>query len=241
LGGEEGDGRDLSLGRVQGNGGDWLELLVTEDMDLRGWRLVMEDRNGAAGELRFSEDPLLADLKAGSILTIAEDMAEDSSYDPAGGDWRFHLRAGPEGSGALVSATPFSVTAAGWQLQIFDAKGFVRLGPVGEGVSPRRGLSSKEVGQLSEVPGATTRANSPAYGSSTNSSFGLPNEGQDLELLRWGPGAVVEVDSGSPVDSGNTEDSKNSTEKVDSCGCGGGALPVGGMLVLPLLLRRRRA
>lgn len=246
LGGEEGDGRDLSLGRVQGNGGDWLELLVTEDMDLRGWRLVMEDRNGPAGELRFSEDPRLSDLKAGTILTIAEDMAEDSSYDPDGGDWRFHLRAGADGSGTLVSASTFSVTAAGWQLQIFDAEGFVRLGPVGEGISPRRGLSSKEVGQLSEVPTSATRANSPAYSPSENSSFGLPNEGQDLEMLRWGPGTVVEVDSGEWVDSGGDEDrgpatdSKKSSEKADSCGCGGGPAVAAWMLGLPLLWRRRR-
>ncbi|MBA2320329.1 MAG: CotH kinase family protein, partial [Deltaproteobacteria bacterium] len=95
---------DTALGRLAGNGGDWIELVVTEDgTDLRGWRITMEDRIGPAGEISLSDDPLLADLRAGTLLTIAEDLPEDAAYDPDGGDWRFHLRAGADGSGRYVS------------------------------------------------------------------------------------------------------------------------------------------
>ncbi len=68
-------------GLVQGNLGNWIELVVTEDhVDIRGWKLVWEedfsvggvvDRRG--GEVIFSPTAnLLSDLRRGTILTISE-------------------------------------------------------------------------------------------------------------------------------------------------------------------------
>ena len=206
LGGADGDGSDSALGRVAGNGGDWIELLVVEDADLRGWRLTMTDRTGEAGSLTFTQDPLLAQVRAGTILTIAEDLPEDAAYAPERGDWRFHLRAGAHGSGRYVSATPFEVTGRDWQLLVQDTEGRVRFGPAGEGVSPRDGVSSREVGLLQGTPTTATRRGDPAYGASVTSTFGGPNlweDGtQDLAALRGETGAVVDLDEqpeGAPV------------------------------------------
>ena len=53
--------------------GDWLELQVGRSgLDLRGWRLTDNDTLSAAdeGSLIFSDDPLLADLPAGTVIRV---------------------------------------------------------------------------------------------------------------------------------------------------------------------------
>ncbi len=125
-------GGDAALGAVAGNGGDWLELVVVETTDLRGWRVALTDRRGEAGGFTFLDHPVLAAVPAGTLITIAEDLPEALDFDPTGGDWRFHLRAGADGPAVAVSATPFEVTHREWQLVLYDADGYVRFGPVGE-------------------------------------------------------------------------------------------------------------
>lgn len=256
LGGEDGDGADATLGRVLGNGGDWIELLAIEDVDLRGWTLTMTDRNGDAGALVFSDDPLLANVRAGTLFTIAEDLPEDPAYDPDRGDWRFHLRAGASGAGRYVSATAFDVTSRDWQLTIQDGDGHVRFGPVGEGVEPRAGISGEEVGLLQAMPDAKTRRDDGAYGAEARSTFGAPNvwgDGeQDLSGYREEPGGVVDVggdDSGVVADSGGDEDMDGRDDGPGddagaiACGCQTTA-PTGGvraaLVGLAILAARRR-
>ena len=96
---EDDDGEqasDVFLGRIVGNGGDWFELVVTaEVLDVRGWQILIDDDGGSTlATLTFSQDPLLATLEAGTIVTIAEDLLEDASYDPDAGDWGIQLTAG---------------------------------------------------------------------------------------------------------------------------------------------------
>ncbi len=198
------DGADDAFGRIEGNGGDWIELLVIEDhLDLRGWRLELTDRRGDAGTLLFTDDPLLADLRSGTLLTVAEDLPEDPAYDPGGGDWRFHLRAGAEGSGRYVSASPFDVTHREWQLTAFDADGAVRFGPAGEGIAPESGIGSDEVGLLAADPDGLLRRSSSAYTDGNHSTFGAPNRWdggqQDLSALR---SVIDPVDTGAASDGG---------------------------------------
>ncbi len=75
--------RSRGWARIQGNGGDWIELVVTDDhADLRGYWLYWEndnDENGVVaqndderGYLRFSDDAFYADLRSGTIITITE-------------------------------------------------------------------------------------------------------------------------------------------------------------------------
>lgn len=82
----------LSDGRIQANGSDWIELVVTKDnLDIRGWQIrwAETDSNEAAeangtdiwygngnveqGTLTFSSDPNWSNLKAGTIITIVQD------------------------------------------------------------------------------------------------------------------------------------------------------------------------
>ena len=100
---------DVYFGRVLGNGGDWMELVVTQDhTDIRGWRIRwIETQGGDAdgtdiwygagnvpqGEIVFSNSAVWADLRAGTIITITENSAalggldSDTSFDPCQGDW----------------------------------------------------------------------------------------------------------------------------------------------------------
>ena len=248
LGGGDATGTeaDAALGRMLGNGGDWIELLVVQDhADLRGWRLSMQDRSGPRGELTFTYDPLLGDLRAGTIVTIAEDLAADAAYDPDGGDWRFHLRASASGSGRYVSAADFDVTSADWQLTMRDAAGYVRFGPAGEGVSPTSGISGKEVGLYAADPDVSARRTSAAFMDAESSTYGAPNVwdggAQDLTALRGLPPGRTEGDSAdtstdtsggsgdtSADTSGDTDAASNggtepgdtaSADKAGGCGC----------------------
>ena len=201
-------GGDAALGQLPGNGGDWIELVVTEAVDLRGWRITMEDRLGPAGDLTFGDDPLLSDLAPGTLLTIAEALPEDPAYDPAGGDWRFHLRASAGASGRYVTAADFDVTALDWRLTLWDAEGNIRFGPVGESVAPRSGISGSEVGRLEGAADSGVRRDSDLYSDGTGSTYGGPNTWDDEEQdLGWVPEGTVPVEEPGPTPKPPTADS----------------------------------
>jgi len=93
LGGDNSGKIDESFfGRVKGNGGNWLELVVLENhLDIRGWQLRWLENDGEAdptysgpalwdpthpdwsqGILTFSSHPVWSNLLAGTIITISE-------------------------------------------------------------------------------------------------------------------------------------------------------------------------
>jgi hypothetical protein len=65
---------DAFFGRVAGNGGDWMEfVVVTDHVDMRGWRLDWEEVADAQfGTVTLSQAPFWADVRAGTILTFTE-------------------------------------------------------------------------------------------------------------------------------------------------------------------------
>jgi hypothetical protein len=90
----------LPDGRIQGNGGNWIELVVTQDhLDIRGWQLRWaetgaSDTDGTniwfgdssveQGILTFSQTASLwEDLRSGTILTIGQpkDIEVDTDFD----------------------------------------------------------------------------------------------------------------------------------------------------------------
>lgn len=80
--------------RIQHNGGDWLELAVTQDhADLRGYTLLWANDesdpvNGTSigdspderGFIKFSDDKAWADLRAGTIITLRDDSKITSVF-----------------------------------------------------------------------------------------------------------------------------------------------------------------
>ncbi len=170
---------DSHFGRIVGNGGDWFELVVTGDhVDARNWRLRVSNDTGAPTEqvttLVLTNSSIWSNLRAGTIITVGEDQADNVSYDPGNGDWWIHVRAGTSGSGQYISALDFPVSNNNWQLTIQNSLLQTVFGPVGEGVFPVSGVGGDEVFKLEEDP---TPFLTPldSYNDGTSSTFGAPN------------------------------------------------------------------
>lgn len=187
---DEAGGRasDSYFGRVQGNGGDWFELVViTDHLDMRGWQLdILED--GVVDEtLDLMDVSIWSDLRSGTIITVAEDVPTDVSYRPEAGDWWINVQANDDADGVFIEASAFPVSNNNWQLLIRDDAGTVVFGPAGEGVSPPGGVSATEVFRLEGDPSATVTPGSNDYDDGADfSTFGAPNRwgAQDLASLR---------------------------------------------------------
>ena len=171
---------DSYFGRVPGNGGDWFELVVVKDhSDMRGWQLDTFVSDKLDKTLTLTNDPIWSDLRAGTIITVAQDVPTDVSYDPAAGDWWINVQARNDADGRYISAKSFTVNNKDWQLRIRNLSGALIFGRAGEGVSPLDGVSGTEVLILKTDPSADVTANSPDYDTNHHfSTFGAPN--------RWG-------------------------------------------------------
>jgi hypothetical protein len=216
-------GSDTFWGSVPGNGGDWFELVVTLDhVDLRGWDLVITNETGSPTEttdvLTLSADPIWSDLRAGTIITVSEQLASDVSYAPdlVTQDFWINVEASNGAPGTYITASNFPVSNDDWQLTVRDASDQVVFGPAGEGVNPTGGVGSDEVFKLEEDPSQTIHPFSD-YNDGTSSTFGSPNvyaggtAVQDFTALRFPDGDgdgypdVVETNTGtfvSPLDTG---------------------------------------
>ncbi|HPY77438.1 MAG TPA: hypothetical protein PLQ45_06305 [Anaerohalosphaeraceae bacterium] len=184
---------DSFFGRVAGNGGDWFELVVIADhLDMRNWKLDIYENGVLNKTLSLTNHALWSDLRSGTIITVAEDLPTDVSYDPAAGDWWIHVQAANGADGTYIEASNFPVSSSNWQLRIRNASGTVIFGPAGEGISPAGGIGNDEIFRLEADPSAATTANSPDYDSGKDlSTFGAPNQWgrQNIEALR---GAAAE-------------------------------------------------
>jgi len=170
---------DSYWGQILGNGGDWFELVVTQDhLDARGFKLVLTDDTGGPGQvtqtLTLSQNSLLADLRAGTIITVSEVLPDDAGFDQLTGDWWINFQAAAGAGGQFITPADFSVSHQSWQLTIKDALGQVVFGPAGEGVKPVSGVGNDEVFKLEEDP-APYITPFAAYNDGTSSTFGAPN------------------------------------------------------------------
>jgi hypothetical protein len=171
---------DSFFGRVPGNGGDWFELVVIKDhLDMRGWQLDTFVSGKLDKTLTLTAQPIWSDLRAGTIITVAQDVPNDVSYDPAAGDWWINVQASSSADGKYISAKSFDVSNKNFQLRIRNISGAVVFGPAGEGVAPNAKVGDTEVFILKDDPSAVVAANSPDYSTNKHfSTFGAPN--------RWG-------------------------------------------------------
>lgn len=187
---DENGGRafDSYFGRVQGNGGDWFEMVVIKDhLDIRGWQLDIYDDGILDETLALTSDPIWQDLRAGTIITVSEDVPSDVSYNPAGGDWWINVQAHNNGDGKYIEKSSFPVSSGNWRLRIRNIAQQVVFGPAGEGISPVSGIGGNEVFRLEDNPSATVPANSTDYDDGDDfSTFGSPNRwgAQDFSKLR---------------------------------------------------------
>jgi len=171
---------DSYFGRVEGNGGDWFELVViTDHLDMRRWKLDVAENKKLSSTLELTNHAIWSDLRAGTIITVAEDVPSDISYDPAAGDWWINVQANDKAEGLYILAKSFKVTSNNWQLTIRNAAGAKIFGPAGEGIIPTNGISDTEIFRLEDDPGTSITETCKDYDDGSDfSTFGVPN--------RWG-------------------------------------------------------
>ncbi|HVT88504.1 MAG TPA: hypothetical protein VHD56_06600 [Tepidisphaeraceae bacterium] len=180
-------GGDTFFGyQVPGNGGNWVELVVTKDhLNVQGWQLAWSnaDLPGTnAGSFSFTDNPIWGDLRAGTIITVREDdtgspgaygaLPTNTSFKPDTGDWWIHINVDDTN---YVSQTGFKTDNDDWTGTIKDAKNRIVFGPAGE-AAPNfggGGVSSTE---------AVANSADPAYTNTNNdledidyTTFGSPN------------------------------------------------------------------
>ncbi|MBN1788193.1 MAG: CotH kinase family protein [Sedimentisphaerales bacterium] len=187
---------DTFWGRIPGNGGDWFEVVVTQDhLDMRSWKFIVSDDTGGAGQqiktLTLTNHPAWSDIRNGTIITVSEELPDNiSNYDPENGQWWINVQAHNGASGTYITASDFQVSNNNWQLTVRDSNGTDRFGPAGEGIKPVTGIGNNEVFNLQENPSpfVNERAN---YGKCAYSTFGSPNiytdgkTDQDMDDLQY--------------------------------------------------------
>ncbi len=187
-----------SLGAPVGDRNDWFELVVVADhLDMRGWALRLNDGGVVQPDLVFSQAALWADVRAGTLITLFEsdDIPEDLTYDPAGGDYLLAIRVHAGTSGALITAQDLDVSNSNFQVTIFDARGRVMFGPSGEGIAPASGVGSDEVMELEGDPSALITPTSIEYDDGSASTFHAPNRFQNDTVAQ----NFTPLRSGNPV------------------------------------------
>lgn len=186
--GQGGQAADTFFGRVQGNGGNWFEMVVgIEGLDLRQWTLRWQEVDGGhEGTILLSNDSRWSNLPAGRIITFIERTSAEGGLDT---NWT----AGPKWSNvntfdtSLVTATTgsaedhvsgsFTTSNDRWRLEVRDAQGQVVVLWSGEG-SPfyaRGGIGSTEVCRLREAATSRIDAASAYDEAATASTFGSAN------------------------------------------------------------------
>jgi hypothetical protein len=189
---------DSYFGRIQGNGGNWFELVVIADhLDMRRWNLDIYENGQFDETLVLTNHPIWSDLRSGTIITVSVDVPSETSYNPEAGDWWINVQANNDADGQYIEASNFPVSSNGWQLRIRDAGGAVVFGPAGEGVSPQTGIGNTEVFRLEDDPSDSITADSDQYDDGKDlSTFGAPN--------RWGTQNFGALRNVAPVPSSIT-------------------------------------
>jgi len=150
------NGWDLSsnpsgFARVEGNGGDWIELVITQDhADLRGWTLYWEnddvDTDGddqtidigevpdERGFIKFTQNSVWSNLRAGTIITLSEQALVDERRD----EYPFGPPAdsGEDANGNPIGAPPHDTG------HDFDLSTDTSFDPIGSGTASSPGADA---------------------------------------------------------------------------------------------------
>ena len=151
---------DLRLGRIEGNGGDWFELVVRgtgfgTTVDMRGWKIQVSQVTGGArlsDTITLSQDNFWAAVPAGMILTFTEDNLAEGGYDTAlnadnrlssakyswsniwlGDSALIASVTGDSIAGIGTTTSGINISGDDTQFAVLNATNGYEFGPVGEG------------------------------------------------------------------------------------------------------------
>jgi len=176
---------DTRFGRVAGNGGDWVEFVVTGDgsagtTDLRGWTIEI-DEGAAYGftakiRIKLSNASFWSAVPNGTILTFTENNSSQGGMDTnltaannsTTSGWRWANVW--IGDATLVTYTDqatngytlvfgvvngINIDDTETQFRVLNSSGDAVFGPAGEGIAPVSGIGATDVLELEGHPTAS--------------------------------------------------------------------------------------
>lgn len=173
---------DTYFGRIEGNGGRWVELLVVgstsalgETIDMRGWSFDWTSTDVGSGAFSLTNDIALSTIHRGTLVTFFSQDAGGPNvgsnltgtgtstaaggnlyqYDPANGSWWLNINLA---DAALIASGSLNTGNGNWQITGKNSSDAIVCGPVGEGVGSLSGVNSREVGKLEAFTGPNTIA-----------------------------------------------------------------------------------
>ncbi|MCK4441942.1 MAG: hypothetical protein KAU90_08030, partial [Sulfurovaceae bacterium] len=174
------DGNDTYFGKVNSNGGSWLELVILKDRtDLRNAEInIYSEHTNVNWKAKFPNSEIFSQLRSGTIITISDTVDTDLSYDPfneINPDWTINLKS----SNLTLIEGNFVTDNDEIIVNINSAFGGVQILPnSGEGISGN-GVDNKEVYKLKKDPYLDISPYDSAYGDDNQhralSTFGSPN------------------------------------------------------------------
>lgn len=198
---------DPFFARIEGNGGAWVEFVVTQASDIRGWTLEITNDNSTQ-TLKLSDHVALGTIPAGTILTFSEgnrhlgtSFNQTSRLNSDGYAWTniwMHdaiLIDQANSTHPANSAIGSDDTRFVWK----NAAGEIIYGPSGETIalsdSNNNGVGDEliavgdsEVFRLEANPAASTNPLNINYDDGNSSSYGSPN--------RWSTPTIEQSFSG---------------------------------------------
>lgn len=190
-------GGDTTFGSKSGNGGNWVELVVTQDhLNIQGWKLDWSNADPDSGNFLFTNNALWGDLRSGTIITVREDDTGDAgtpvgarptnvSFNPGANDWWIEINAD---DATYITKNSFKVDNDDWKGRILDGGNVVQQGFVGEAAGAPwsgGGINSSEIGALLANPTASNPTT--GYKDVTYSSYGAPNMISPGVFQNFGP------------------------------------------------------
>jgi hypothetical protein len=177
-------------GRILGNGGNWIELVVAQDrVDLRGYTLEWDNADPDAGNFTFASVPAWSNVRAGTIITVIEDglqiptfadgttgpilsLDTDLSFNPGANDYWMNVDVDDS---RYVDQSGLKVDNDNWRGRILRPDGGTAQDYIGES-SPGwggTGINNQEMGVLTQNP--TTTSAGAGFNDLDYSTFGAPN------------------------------------------------------------------
>ncbi|MGD1978071.1 MAG: lamin tail domain-containing protein [Akkermansiaceae bacterium] len=201
--GDLGASSDPFFGRIEGNGGAWVEFVVTQTLDLRNWTLRIVSDDGLR-ELKFSDHISLASIPAGTILTLTEGKQitptrfnSMSALDTTGMAWTNIWMHDPILIDQTTSTHPVSPAIGSNNTLVtwLDESSNVVYGPAGESIAVRDtngntigdeliGVSGTEVFKLETNPSSSTTPLNINHDDGGTSTFGAPNRWSNNTLVQ---------------------------------------------------------
>lgn len=184
---------DRHFGRVEGNGGDWFELVVVgtgspATVDLRGWKIEIGQPAGrefrSSSMIELSSHAYWAAVPTGTILTFIERNTIQGGLDTEInrrnrratlgdiwtniwiGDSNFVTYTDATANGYVITGGEVSGVAVndlGTRIRLKDSSGRIAFGAVGEGIAPLSGVNQSEVLELQAHPSPSVSPLSIAY------------------------------------------------------------------------------